>query len=420
MTDEEHAPVEGLEVFVIAYDEDGHELRLTLSEAAEATDCSRSLGIGDAGEIIRVDHGPFVVAADELRGANAASLSSAIEGNYLGTQLYVDLSRPPVNEDVLRLDERYHLDVRDGRLVAIVTDRHATQPDPTPEEIAASLARIADTYNCEIVDVTFTLVGGGTPEEFLNDFSGIGLEPEHVAQLHGDERANLASMAHDVHIALTVDPTRPAAALMDGAAALADYLTATREGPLDAAAVLNLLRGGHFRTLLGETESDFLEVKTAPHAIWVSGSAGDRAKIELAQDVARFANGDTDAVLIVGYGEATVEGTKQIAHLTPVANERLDPVRVNEVLDARIVPPVDGLVIETFAVDDRQSVMAIYVPRQPPEMQPYLVHGAIAGDKVEGGFFSIVRRRGEGSIVTTAHQIHAYIVAGKRHLRGDE
>ncbi|GAB3610613.1 hypothetical protein GCM10027414_27390 [Humibacter ginsengiterrae] len=420
MTDEEHAPVEGLEVFVIAYDEDGHELRLTLSEAAEATDRSRSLGIGDAGEIVRVDHGPFAAAADELRGANAASLVAAIEGNYLGTQLYVDLSRPPVNEDVLRLDERYHLDVRDGRLVAIVTDRHATQPDSTPEEIAASLARIADAYNCEIVDVTFTLVGGGTPEELLNDFSGIGLEPEHVAQLHADERANLASMAHDVRIALTVDPTRPVAALMDGAAALADYLTATREGPLDAAAVLNLLRGGHFRTLLGETESDFLEVKAAPHAIWVSRSAGDRAKIELAQDVARFANGDTDAVLIVGYGEATVEGTKQIARLTPVANARLDPVRVNEVLDARIVPPVDGLAIETFAVNDRQSVMAIYVPRQPPEMQPYLVHGAIAGDKVEGGFFSIVRRRGEGSIVTTAHQIHAYIVAGKRHLRGDE
>lgn len=420
MADDEHAPAEGLEAFVIAFDEDGHELRLTPSEAAEATDRSRSFGIGEQGEIVRIKHGPLVAAAEELRDVNTGSLAAAIRDNYLGTVLCVDLNSPPVNEDVLRLDERYHLDVRDGRLVAIVTDRHASQPASTPEEIASSLTRIADAYNCEIVDVTFTLVGGGTPEEFLNDFSGIGLEPEHVAQLHADERANLARMAHDVRISLAVDPARPVAMLMDGAAALADYLTATREGPLGAAAVLNLLRGGHFRTLLGETESDFLEVKTAPHAVWASGSAGDRAKIELAQDVARFANGESDAVLVVGYGEATVDGTKQIATLTPVANERLDPARVNEVLDARIVPPIDGLVIETFAVDDAQSVMAIYVPRQPPEMQPYLVHGAIAGDKVEGAFFSIVRRRGEGSIVTTAHQIHAYIVAGKRYLAGKE
>jgi hypothetical protein len=53
-------------------------------------------------------------------------------------------------------------------------------------------------------------------------------------------------------------------------------------------------------------------------------------------------------------------------------------------------------------------------------MQPYLVHGAIAEGKVEGAFFSIVRRRGEASITTSAQQIHAYIVAGKRFLRGEE
>jgi hypothetical protein len=35
------------------------------------------------------------------------------------------------------------------------------------------------------------------------------------------------------------------------------------------------------------------------------------------------------------------------------------------------------------------------------------VHGAIAGDKTEGAFISIVRRRGEGSITISAKQIHA-------------
>ena len=64
------------------------------------------------------------------------------------------------------------------------------------------------------------------------------------------------------------------------------------------------------------------------------------------------------------------------------------------------------------------NVLAIYVPRKPPEMQPYLMHGAIVEEKVEGAFLSIVRRRGEGSITASALQIHAYIVAGKRYLRG--
>lgn len=48
-------------------------------------------------------------------------------------------------------------------------------------------------------------------------------------------------------------------------------------------------------------------------------------------------------------------------------------------------------------------------------MQPYLVHGAI---KVEGAFFNIVRPRGEGSITTSAQQIHTYIMACRRYLHG--
>jgi hypothetical protein len=67
---------------------------------------------------------------------------------------------------------------------------------------------------------------------------------------------------------------------------------------------------------------------------------------------------------------------------------------------------------------NHQGVLMISVPPQPREMQPYLVHGAVVGDKIEGAFFSIVRRRGEASITTSAAQIHAYIVAGKAFLQG--
>lgn len=415
------AQPEGADVYIITYDEEGYESRLLPAEVhAGIVDRSRHLGIGAGGSvIIRVKHGLLIAADSELSTVNVGSLARAVSGNYYGTVLVVDRTAPPVNDDLLDLDERYHLDVQDDQLVAVVRERYLQQPNLTPAEIAASLERIVESYDCEIVDVGFTLAGGGTPEEITIDFSGSGLDPEHAEQLNAEQRAMVSAMAHDVNITITTDTKHPVSVLMRGAAALADYLHATHDGPLHADGVLNLLRGGHFNLLLGEKESAYLEVKTAMHPIWVPGAHGDKAKIELAQDVARFANGDVDAILVIGYRE-TSSGGNEIGSITPVGNTDLNLAQISEVLDARIVPPLDGLVVETFAVSATESILAVYVPRQPAEMQPYLVHGAIAEGKVEGAFFSIVRRRGEGSITTSAQQIHAYIVAGKRYLRGED
>jgi hypothetical protein len=409
---------EGLEVYVITYDEEGNEERLLPSEVTDAVvDRSRDLGINKGRwTIARIKHGPLIAAESQLRQVNVGSLGRAIAGNTHGTTLIVDRTPPPIDDDVYEIDRRYDVDVVDDVAVAVVTQRYPSQPTETEAEIAARLARIAAAYGCRIVDVSFLLPRGGTPEEMLADWP----EGEEWAE---DFRAQtietLDGMAHDVKVSIATDDHVTMATLMDGAAAMSDYLSATQTGPLDAAGVLNLLRGGHFNVLLGEKESDYLEVKTAMHAIWVAGTPGEKAKIELAQDVARFANSDVDAVLVIGYRE-TSGGDNEIGTLTPVANQYLNPTQIREVLDARIIPPVDGLLVETFQVTPTQSVLAVFVPKQPGEMQPYLVHGAIAEGKVEGAFFSIVRRRGEASITTSAQQIHAYIVAGKRYLRGEE
>lgn len=411
---------ECIDVYVITYDRAGNEKRYLPSEVPDdVDDRSRSLGIGTDGEMARIDHGPFVAAESEIREVRLSSLAVAVDGNYYGTAIYIDRSAPPVNEDMLDLDDRYHLDVLDGQVVARLTERYAQEPSASPAEIAAGLQRIAAAYGCSVDGVDFTLAGGGTPEEIAIDFSDRGLDPEHAAQLNAEQRAIVTSMAHDANITLVADSTGPVSVLMDGAVALADYLSATRNGPLDAPGVLNLLRAGHFSLLIGEKESDYLEAKTAMHPIWVAGTPGEKAKIELAQDVARFANSDVDAVLVIGYRE-TNGGDNEIGTLTPVADRYLNPTQIRRVLDARIVPPLDGLVVETFQVTAAESVLAVYVPKQPSEMQPYLVHGAIAEGTVEGNFFSIVRRRGEASIATSAQQIHACIVAGKRYLRGEE
>jgi len=71
--------------------------------------------------------------------------------------------------------------------------------------------------------------------------------------------------------------------------------------------------------LLGEKESECLEVKTVMHPIWVSGTPSEKAKIELAQDVVRFTNGDVNAILVLGYREAA-GGGNTVGSLTPVAD----------------------------------------------------------------------------------------------------
>lgn len=401
---------EGVDVFVITYDDEGDEVRLLPAELAEDEDRTKSRDFSiNKGQwrVERIKHGPLIASEVQLRTVNVGSLGRAIADNYYGTLLIVDRSAPPIDEDVYDIDPRYDIDVLEGGVIAVVTQRYPTQPDQTPTEIAVGLARIAAAYGCRIAEVKFELPGGGTPEEMLAHLP----EGEDWAKGFRTETIEtLATMAHDVRVSVATDDIETMATLMDGAAAVADFLSATQGGPLDAGGVLNLLRGAHFSVLIGESESSYLEVKTTMHPIRVPGTPGEKAKIELAQDVARFANGDVDAILVIGYREAS-GGGNEIGSLTPVADTYLNTTQIQEVLDARIIPPVDGLTIETFPTSPGESVLAIYVPKQPAEMQPYLVHGAIAADKVEGAFFSIVRRRGEGSITTSAQQIHAYIVA---------
>jgi hypothetical protein len=409
---------EGVDVYVITYDEEGYEIRLlpTELEDDDARTKSRDFGIdNNQWRIERIKHGPLIATQARVRTVNIGSLGRAIEGNLYGTTLYIDCSAPPIDEDVLAIDERYEIDVKDGAVVAVVTKRYSARPAQTTTEIAATLSRISAAYNCRIEDVKLVLPGGTPPEQLIDLWPA---DQEWAAQFRSETEVGLAASAHDLKVYVQTDDSKTLATLMDGAAAIADFLTATQGGPLDAIGVLNLLRGHHFNVLIGEKESEYLEVKTQMHAISAPGDTGKKAKIELAQDVARFANGAANAILVVGYKETT-GGGNTIGSLTPVADSILNIAQINEMLDARIVPPVDGLLIEKFPVTATDSVLAIYVPRQPSEMQPYLVHGAIAEGKFEGAFFSIVRRRGEGSITTSAQQIHAYIVAGKRYLRGD-
>ena len=186
------------------------------------------------------------------------------------------------------------------------------------------------------------------------------------------------------------------------------------QGKIDVHAVRSWLRAGRFDLLLGLAESSWFEIKEQAYNV-TSSAPPDvqlRQKIELAQDVARFANSDQDAVLVLGYRERGSVASS----LTPIPLEQLDADRYRAIIDQHVFPPVDGLQIDVFETEPDLGVMMISVPPQPRALQPYLVHGVLVGDKIEGAFFSVVRRRGEASIPTVASQVHGYIIAGRNGL----
>lgn len=299
-------------MYIVTYDEEGNEERLLPSELTrDVVDRSRHLGINKGSWTInRLEHGPLIAAESQLRLVNVGSLRRALAEIGHGTQLIVDQSAPPIDEDVADVDDRYEIDVIGSSVVASITQRHPTQPSETEAEIASRLVRIAAAYDCRVIDVSFTLARGGTPAEMLSHWP----EGEDWAErFRADTIESLATMAHDVTVAIATDDSRTMATLLDGAAAMADYLSATKNGPLDASGVLNLLRGGHFSLLIGELESDYLEVKTQMHPLSAPGETGKRAKVELAQDVARFANGEVDAVMVIGYREMSGGGNESAA-----------------------------------------------------------------------------------------------------------
>ncbi|WP_133164986.1 hypothetical protein [Mycolicibacter virginiensis] len=365
---------------------------------------SLEIGVG-AGTIDYVDDWYwYITVLSEISHARLSSIGAAVRCHAYREEwparIYIHNGESAFSEYLENFDPRTYLEVDDSTIYAIVTERYAERPPRSRGEYREMLASIAARYECRVVKVLY-------------------LDPDERIEI--DENSDFYDdMPHFVNTCIeSIDPDVPARRLIECGRAVHDYLAAIRSGEFGAKTIVELLRAGHVDLLVGQVESSFLEVKSMLYNLDVgpSKTAKDRHKIELAQDVARFANGETDAVLAIGYKEAKVGERTEISSVAPIKLARFNAAQYQAVLDERIVPPLVGLVVEQVEIGDGVGIAFIFVPRQPEEMQPYLVHGAIIGGGVEGKFFSIVQRRGEGSINITAAQIHTYITAGRAFLR---
>lgn len=186
---------------------------------------------------------------------------------------------------------------------------------------------------------------------------------------------------------------------------------AMQGGALTRETTLGLLRGGHSGVLIGQQEGPWLDVKNTHYDL-----SGPKGKISLAQAVARFANAEHGGIVVVGMRGKKVPGGEEIRSVCPVPFELGVERKYQTSLEQYLYPPPDYLEIESVKVSSGM-LMLVHIPPQSEELKPFLVHGAIVEDGVEGAFISIVRRRGEGTIPVTAASIHATLSAGRALLR---
>ena len=396
-------------------------------DADPAVTYGHDLPIGGAEWILRIDNGPLVTRERDLGGVTVAALTAAIrlrrccsrsdDNERVIDRIYTVPTDDSLNRDYLPELNDYFLEVTDDELTVVISETYERWPGVTATEYAHALRPVAANYGFENLDVQFG-DEGGTP--FEETFSAINTGDAAQDKYWQDEaESTVKGLVHMVEVRLTAVDSDLVDKLLTAGRGMTAFLRARRGGVLAATTIADLLRAGHTQALLGQEESAFLEIKSARYGIDLPGKAGTSQKIELAQDVARFANGDQDAILIIGIKEVN-RGTGQpskLGKLNPFPLPDFQIEQYRNVLDQYVVPAITGLTIETVDVGGGVGLGFILLPRQPAEMQPYLVHGAIIGDKTEGAFISIVQRRGEGSITIKASEIHGYLVAGRAFLR---
>jgi hypothetical protein len=184
-------------------------------------------------------------------------------------------------------------------------------------------------------------------------------------------------------------------------------------GHLSPATIHDLLLAKRSDLLVGQPESDWLECKGRPYRL-----REPLQRFELAKDIAMLANRPDGGVLLIGPATKKKEGHDVIRSVNPQVLGDLPPSRYHGAISSTIFPPPQDLTIEAIPVSDTGGVLFIRVPPQPEPLLPFLVTGAIEGDKVLGSHFSLVYRRGAESVAITPAEVHGLLIAGRAALNG--
>lgn len=371
------------------------------------------------GEIVNQRKGPLVGPRETVGEADLESLVSATRDqrrccSSLPEAIVLAPEEKELFDKELFEPLPFHLEIGEDYV-------HVTMTVLTPQPVASKddyrtlLRKATEPYGCRVESVRFT--------------DGYGFEPEDIVALYPDdppeEKVAILAQEHSRPrlVEVLVAPKGPmkAADLLAAGDDAHTLLTALCGRSVDSPhTAAKLIRAGLPHLLIGRPESEWLEVKSQPYNLDAPRPLATAQKFELAQDVARFANGDNDAVLIIGMSSTKIDGLDVVKSVRPAKLLTLSPERYQKIIDERVYPTIEGLKVERVDLGNDKGVLLIEVPAQPGEYKPFLVHGAIVGERFEGAFISIVRRRGEGSTTLTPSNIHAMLAAGRAYLNPDQ
>lgn len=194
---------------------------------------------------------------------------------------------------------------------------------------------------------------------------------------------------------------------------LAYALFYQREKPSTPRQAFELVRLSGAPRLIGMQENGWLEAKRAPYDL---KDNRDLWKLELAQDVASFANAELGGLIVIGIATKSIDGSDVLYKVHPITTKSGRARQYHDILRSRLTPLIDGLHIESFAADEGE-VMCIYIPPQREELKPFIVDGGTIDGTYSGSMLSIVRRRGEDTVALSAAEVHALLTAGRAFLQ---
>jgi len=232
-----------------------------------------------------------------------------------------------------------------------------------------------------------------------------------LVSLDNDHHRSTAPFFHEVVITASTRG-KTLEDLYEIAESISTLADAAATGNITRETAVDLILGGRADLLIGQPEGPWLDVKSHHYDL-----ASDKGKISVGHAVSRFANAEEGGLVVVGMDTKHVSGGEVIRSLRPVPVDTKTVRRYRQAIEKRLFPFPAGLTIQPVEVAPGSGLVVVSVPPQEEELKPFLVHGAIVNDRVEGAYISIVRRSGEDSIPITAPQIHSTLAAGRALLR---
>ncbi|HEX4116235.1 MAG TPA: RNA-binding domain-containing protein [Solirubrobacteraceae bacterium] len=182
-------------------------------------------------------------------------------------------------------------------------------------------------------------------------------------------------------------------------------------GPLRPATVGELLRTGHHDVLIGQPETEWLDVKDRPYHLDEHGS------FMLARDIAAFAN-SSGGLIAIGLRTTKVRGQDIITKARPVPVGDLNIAKHHAVVRNWIYPRPTGVRFDLALTqhDPDYGIVTIEIPAQPEALKPFFVRRAQFAGRLRSEHLALPVRLGADTSHWDLAELHSLIVAGRAAL----